>query len=105
MKSAVETAVTALTLRVVADESAVGGGSMPVTPLKTFTLAVRSDSIPLERLLALLRQNEPPIIARLGGGDVRIDMRTLLEGDDAAVCQALTNITGGESRRAPEVLP
>jgi len=97
LKGALEAEGLPLTLRVKEDESAVGGGSMPVTPLRTFALAVRSDSIPLERLLALLRRNEPPIIARLGGGDVLLDARTLLEGDDEVIHAALTRIARAQS--------
>jgi L-seryl-tRNA(Ser) seleniumtransferase len=81
-----------LELLVKEDESAVGGGSMPVTPLRTFALAVRSPRHSLERLLQLLRKNEPPIVARISGGHVLIDMRTLLEGDHALVRQALVRI-------------
>jgi seryl-tRNA(Sec) selenium transferase len=37
----------------------------------------------------LLRQNEPPIIARIHEDDVLLDMRTLLEGDEEIIYQAL----------------
>ena len=70
---------------------------MPTAPLRTHVLAARSESIPLERLLQLLRLNEPPIIARIGGGDVLIDVRTLLEGDDEEIFQALVRIAGAGS--------
>ena len=80
------------------DESAVGGGSMPVTPIRTFALALRSPTHSLERLLALLRRSEPPIIARIGGGAVVLDMRTLMDGDDVALVQALVRIAEEQAR-------
>ena len=58
---------------------------------------LRSPSISLEHLLYLLRQNEPPIIARIGGGEVLIDTRTLLDGDDEAICRALAHIAESNS--------
>jgi len=45
--------------------------------------------MPADRLSYLLRQNEPPIIARIHEDDVLLDMRTLLEGDDEIIYQAL----------------
>jgi L-seryl-tRNA(Ser) seleniumtransferase len=77
------------TVRVKEGESAVGGGSMPAVPLETYVLALRSDSLPAERLSYLLRQNEPPIIARIHEDEVLLDMRTLMEGDDEIIYQAL----------------
>ena len=41
---------------------------------------------------ALLRQHEPPIIGRLSGGEVCLDMRTLLPGDDEAILQAVRRV-------------
>ncbi|MFH0946467.1 MAG: L-seryl-tRNA(Sec) selenium transferase [Planctomycetota bacterium] len=74
------------------DESAAGGGAMPVTPIETFVLAVSSKAHSPDRLSHLLRKNEPPIIARISDGEIIIDMRTLLEGDAAEIHAALRRI-------------
>ena len=86
-----------LTIEVRRDESAAGGGAMPVTPIDTFVLAVRSEKHPPDGLSRLLRKNEPPIIARISEGDVIIDVRTLLEGDDAEIHEALRRIARSDN--------
>jgi L-seryl-tRNA(Ser) seleniumtransferase len=52
-------------------------------------LAVTSPTLSSDRLNDLLRQNEPPIIARISNDEVLLDMRTLLDGEEEAVFQAL----------------
>ena len=94
LKSRLDAASLDLEVEVKPEESAVGGGSMPVTPLGTFVLAVKSPRHSLEELAYHLRQNEPPIIARISGGDVLLDVRTLLEGDDDEIFEALKRIAG-----------
>jgi L-seryl-tRNA(Ser) seleniumtransferase len=78
-----------LTMRVVEDEGALGGGSLPTTPLKTYVLALSSRALSADRLSYILRQGEPPIIARIKNDEVLLDMRTLLNGDEKAIVQAL----------------
>ena len=78
-------------VRVAEDESEVGGGSLPATPLKTYVLAVSSPRLSADALSALLRRNEPPIIARIAHDEVLLDMRTLLPGDEKHIVAALNN--------------
>jgi L-seryl-tRNA(Ser) seleniumtransferase len=82
----------ALHIRVVASESETGGGSMPGHAIPSFALAVRSDRLSPDRLSALLRRNEPPVIARIREDEVLLDMRTLLEGEDDIVRDALLRL-------------
>jgi L-seryl-tRNA(Ser) seleniumtransferase len=77
------------------EESATGGGSLPHAPLKTYALAVTAPHLSPDRLCHLLRQNEPPIIARIKDDAVLLDMRTLLKGEDAFIIKALEKIAGG----------
>jgi len=78
--------------RVAEDVSATGGGSMPDLAIKTYVLAVTSPTLSADRLNDLLRQNEPPVIARISDDEVLLDMRTLLDGEEEAVFQALKRI-------------
>lgn len=80
------------TIRVIEEESETGGGSLPATPLKTYALAVSSPTLTADRLSALLRRNEPPIIARIAHDEVLLDLRTLLPGDDNHIVAALKTI-------------
>jgi len=81
-----------LHVEVTESESEVGGGSLPITPLRTYVLALKSETHTAEQLNALLRRNEPPIIARIAHDEVLLDMRTLLDGDEATIVQALKNM-------------
>ena len=65
---------------------------MPAVPLRTWVLALASDALSADRLSYLLRRNEPPVVARISNDEVLIDLRTLLDGEDAIVLQALERI-------------
>ena len=83
-----------LELRLARDESAMGGGSLPGVPISTWVLCVTSGRFGAERLAALLRRNEPPVLARISDDAVVLDMRTLLEGEEAVVADALIAVAG-----------
>ncbi|MCY4526131.1 MAG: L-seryl-tRNA(Sec) selenium transferase [Anaerolineaceae bacterium] len=78
---------------VLAGESAVGGGSLPGATLPTWTLAL--DVAQPDEILARLRRAEPPVIARIAGGRVLLDPRTVLPDEEqdllAALEQALSS--------------
>lgn len=82
-----------LCIRVLEDYSAVGGGSMPDYALDTVVLALSSPDLPPSHLSRLLRQNEPPVMSRISNNEVLLDMRTLLEGEDKIVEDAIRRIT------------
>ena len=92
LKKMIDKAKTSLTVCVEEGESAVGGGSLPATSIKTFILAARSEHHSPDRLSYLLRQNEPPIITRIKGDAVILDMRTLLGGEEDIIVNALNHI-------------
>ncbi len=74
-------------------ESTVGGGSLPGATLPTCLLAL--DSAQPESLKAALRRADPPIIARIAGGRVLLDPRTVLPGQERALLQTLSRISQG----------
>jgi L-seryl-tRNA(Ser) seleniumtransferase len=82
-------------IRVEAEESATGGGSLPTTGIPTFVLAVLMPGVSATRLSLLLRRHEPPVIARIRDDAVLLDMRTLLDGEEEIVLQALKGIGEG----------
>ena len=92
LKKMIDKAKTSFTVSVEEGESAVGGGSLPATSIKTFVLAVRPSHHSPGRLSFLLRQNEPPIITRIKGDAVLFDMRTLLEDEEVIIVNALNHI-------------
>lgn len=73
-------------------ESLLGGGSAPSATLPTRLLALTSESLSADQLAASLRQNDPPIIARVEDGQVLLDLRTVLPGQDSLIASALVAI-------------
>jgi L-seryl-tRNA(Ser) seleniumtransferase len=65
-------------------DSEVGGGSFPGAKLRTWLAG-----FPDERLAERLRANDPPIIARVAGGRVLLDARTIFPEQVDAVISAL----------------
>lgn len=70
------------------EPSPVGGGSVPGFELPGWVVAVRARA-GAERVAAGLRNAPVPVLARVRDDLVLIDVRTLLDGDDAALEEAL----------------
>jgi L-seryl-tRNA(Ser) seleniumtransferase len=67
--------------------SVVGGGAAPGVELESAGWTLDG---PAERLDALLRGLDPPVISRIGDDTVHIDFRTLLPGDEEAVARGVS---------------
>jgi L-seryl-tRNA(Ser) seleniumtransferase len=72
---------------VVALDSTVGGGSLPGETLPSFGLVLRAGSA--TRVLAALRQGRPPVIGRIAGHRVILDLRTVDPIDDERLASAI----------------
>jgi L-seryl-tRNA(Ser) seleniumtransferase len=72
---------------VVEARSAVGGGTLPGVTLPTFALALPPGDP--DGVAARLRAADPPVVARIDGGRVLLDPRTVLPGEDEAVLAAV----------------
>ncbi len=72
--------------------SYVGAGSLPQQDLVSFAVAVQFPDLTAEALMAQLRQNTPPVIARIEREYVMLDMRTVGDGDVAALTAAFRRI-------------
>jgi L-seryl-tRNA(Ser) seleniumtransferase len=78
-----------LELEVVAVQSAVGGGALPLHEPPSFALAVRTPSLSPEALEARLRAADPPVIGRIAEGVLLLDVRTVFDDDIEALMRAL----------------
>jgi L-seryl-tRNA(Ser) seleniumtransferase len=78
-----------LTAEVVDGQSVIGGGAAPSSTLPTRLLALTTGSKNADSLMAHLRSQEPPIIARVQEGRVLIDLRTVFPEQDALIIAAL----------------
>ncbi len=78
-----------LQFETIAGESAVGGGSAPTSPLPTVLVAITQSRRTANEIADALRKSQPPIIVRIVDDRVVIDLRTVLEAEEAQVEQAL----------------
>lgn len=75
--------------RVLETVSKVGGGALPTEEISSFALALYPISSTPKRLLAALREQSPPIIARIAKDEVILDVRTLFEWDFEELVQGV----------------
>jgi L-seryl-tRNA(Ser) seleniumtransferase len=69
--------------------SAVGGGSFPGAVLPTMLVSLEPGELGADGLALRLRLGEPAVVARVGGGKVLLDPRTLPEASFTSVAAAL----------------
>ena len=79
--------VSSSRVSIVESEGGVGGGAFPTTRIRSWALAVDGDVAALERRL---RGGAPPVIVRIFGGRLLLDVRTLLPDDEDDVVRSLT---------------
>jgi len=69
--------------------SQMGSGSLPTQELPTRLVAVNPAAVSPDELARRLRQFSPPVFVRVHKGRVLLDPRTLLEGEEPVVVEAL----------------
>jgi L-seryl-tRNA(Ser) seleniumtransferase len=74
--------------------SQMGSGSLPLQNLATTLVAIRPEKISATSLTERLRHYSTPIFARIQNEQVLIDPRTLRDGDDKILIEALLAILG-----------
>jgi L-seryl-tRNA(Ser) seleniumtransferase len=74
-------------VRIEPGTSVIGGGSTPDKSLPTWLIVIEKENAAAEE--RRLRQNNPPIIARIENNQVVLDLRTVLHGEEEAILQAL----------------
>ncbi len=84
-----------LSLAVVPGLSVPGGGSAPEEGLPTALAAVSSRRLSARAIEERLRGFATPVIARIEGGKVLLDLRTVLEGQEGTVVEALAGLAKG----------
>lgn len=71
--------------------SRVGGGAAPEQDLDSYRVAIEAGGQE-QHLADRLRQNDPPVVVRLGDGRLLLDPRTLQEGQEDIVVEALSKV-------------
>jgi L-seryl-tRNA(Ser) seleniumtransferase len=82
------TAATALEVLAAPDRAFVGGGSLPGLELDTWVVRLRG-APGAEEIAKRLRRASTPVLARVRDGAVLVDVRTLLDDDEARIEAAL----------------
>ncbi len=79
--------------------SEVGGGATPVTEFPTRVLSAKPKSMSAGDLAIRLRHCTVPVCARVKGGAVLLDPRTILDGEEKHVIQAFREVMGAPPGR------
>ncbi len=80
--------------------SQMGGGSLPGQDLPTRLVAIRPAGMGPDELAARLRRHRPPVFTRISRDRVLIDPRTLLEGDEQPLVDAVVEELGVRSQKS-----
>ncbi len=83
-----------ITLKIINGTSVLGGGSAPGATIATKLIAVTSGDLSANEIAQRLRAFAPPIIARVDGDNVLLDLRTVFPEQDEAISSALCRILG-----------
>lgn len=73
-------------------ESQIGGGSLPLERIKSACLAIKPLNMTTAALEKRLRHVETPVIGRVVNDNLILDLRTVLEGQEATVAEAFKSI-------------
>jgi L-seryl-tRNA(Ser) seleniumtransferase len=84
-----------LSLRVGSGRAQIGGGTLPRSALPSVTIDVGHPRLGAQALAAALREQPEPVIAYVGRGTVKLDLRTIFPHQDAGVIRALQTVAAG----------
>lgn len=79
-------------LELIEGESAVGGGAAPTAHLQTVLISLTHATITANQIETALRRSMHPVIARIVEDRVVLDLRTVAEGEESAVEEAVLTL-------------
>ena len=79
-------------VRLVESSATVGGGALPGQTLPSVAIEVMNPRGGADGLARRLRAAARPVIARIHAGTLRLDMRTVLPRDEAALRETLQGL-------------
>ncbi|HLM77197.1 MAG TPA: L-seryl-tRNA(Sec) selenium transferase [Rubrobacteraceae bacterium] len=83
-----------LTVDVAPSIARSGGGTLPLYEIPSYAVRLWGEAGDAEALFAKLRSADPPVVGRVGEGRLWLDVRTLLDGDEEAVVEAVCSFSG-----------
>jgi L-seryl-tRNA(Ser) seleniumtransferase len=81
-----------LNVRVGTGRAQIGGGTLPRSALPSVTIEVSHATLGPQALAARLREQPEPVIAYVGRGSLKLDLRTIFPHQDASVISALLSL-------------
>ena len=84
-----------LRLRVGTGHAQIGGGTLPRSALPSVTIEVSHPTLGAQAVASVLRAQPEPVIAYVGRGTVKLDLRTIFPHQDASVIRALQAVAAG----------
>ena len=93
---ALEERTVGVAVAVVDGFSQMGSGSLPTQNLPTRLVAITPQAVGPDELARRLRRHRPPVFTRIQKGQVLVDPRTLLEGEEDVLIQALVEVFNAE---------
>ncbi len=84
------------TVTVAEDVAYVGGGSLPDRTLRTWVVEIRLAALSDEALAYRLRTGSPAVMARLRGGKLVLDVRTVFPAQEGELVAAVTRATAAD---------
>ena len=79
-------------LDLIQEQSVVGGGAAPLSPLPTTLISLKHPSLNAEEIAARLRRGKPPVIARILDDRVALDLRTVAPTEEPEVESAIAGL-------------
>lgn len=81
-----------ITFEIKTSVSEIGGGSLSTEQLPTYVLVVKPGKMAVDKLARIMRLNRPPIFGRVEQDCYLIDFRTVLQGEEKIIAEALYNV-------------
>src|SRR5438045_9122687 len=78
-----------ISLDLIQEQSVVGGGAAPLSPLPTVLISLKHPLLTAEEIAARLRRAQPPVIARILDDRVALDLRTVAPVEEPEVENAI----------------
>ena len=82
--------------RVTPETSVVGGGTCPGVTLETHVVELDAGGRSVATMARRLRQGEPPVLARVDGGRLMLDPRTIEPGEEARLVERVVQASASQ---------
>lgn len=83
----------ALEMQIIDGQSAIGGGAAPTTQLPASLIALSHKTLGVDSLESALRNSSPPVVTRIAEDKVLLDLRTVMDDEEAELLEVLSAIS------------